>query len=85
MKDEFEQNKFALIKKDSLLTNSYQFWEWQAYIQNADTTKNRYGINYKQRTDYAVRTGTASGSTRLSKSAYAENYAGYFELTHRCG
>jgi hypothetical protein len=78
LKDEFEQNKFALTKKDSLLQNSYQFWEWQAYIQNADTTKNRYGINYKQRTDYAVR--NRSGNTSLNKAAFAENYGGYFEI-----
>jgi hypothetical protein len=78
LKDEFEQNKFALQKKDSLLSNSYQFWEWQAYAQNSDTTKNRYELFYKQRTDYGVR--NISGLTNLNKSTYAENYGGSFEL-----
>jgi hypothetical protein len=78
LKDEFEQNKFALAKKDSLLSNSYQFWEWQAFVQNADTTKNRYGLNYKQRTDYAVR--NISGDTRLNRSAYAQSYGGFLYL-----
>lgn len=78
LKDEFEQNKFALSKKDSLLSNSYQFWEWQAYMQNADTTKNRYGVNYKQRTDYAVR--NVSGATNLVTTAFAESYGGFLDL-----
>lgn len=78
LRDEFEQNKFALEKRDSLLANSYQFWEWQAYAQNADTTKNRYGINYKQRTDYAIKND--SGTTHLNRSAFAESYGGFFEL-----
>ncbi|MCW3105032.1 MAG: hypothetical protein JWO09_3472 [Bacteroidetes bacterium] len=78
LRDEFEQNKFALLKKDSLIANSYRFWEWEAYAQNADTTKNRYGINYKQRTDYAVKND--SGSTSLNRSAFAESYGGFFDL-----
>jgi hypothetical protein len=40
VKDEFERNKFKLKGSDSLQLNSYQFWEWQAYTQNYDTTKN---------------------------------------------
>lgn len=81
LKDEFEQNKFSLIpsSKDSLLSNSYRFWEWQAFIQNADTTKIRYGLNYKQRTDYAVKHNISS--TELNRSAFAESYGGYFEWT----
>ncbi|MCX6295139.1 MAG: hypothetical protein NTX97_03560, partial [Bacteroidetes bacterium] len=78
LKDEFELNKFALSKKDSLLSSSYEFWEWQAYMQNADTTKNRYGINYKQRTDYAVRNN--AGETHLVSTAFAESYGGFLDL-----
>lgn len=78
LKDELEQNKFSYTKKDSLLRNSYQFWEWQAYIQNADTSKNRYGVNYKQRTDYAVKND--SGQTHLSEATFAESYGAYVEL-----
>lgn len=76
-KDELEQNKFALTKKGSLLSNSYQFWEWQGYVQNSDTTKNRYGLYYKKRTDYAVK--NSIGSISLDKSIYAESYGGFFE------
>jgi hypothetical protein len=78
LKDEYEENKFSLGRRDSLLGNSYRFWEWQAYVQNADTTKNKYGLNYKQRTDYAVRYN--SGETTLAGSAFAESYGGFMEL-----
>jgi hypothetical protein len=78
VRDEFEENRFALTRKDSLLANSYRFWEWEGYMQNSDTTKNRYGLNYKQRTDYAVRND--SGATSLNSSAFAESYGGFFHL-----
>lgn len=79
LKDEFEQNKFSLrpSSKDSLLANSYRFWEWQAFAQNADTTKIRYGLTYKQRTDYAVKQKVST--TDLNRSAFAESYGGTFE------
>ncbi len=80
LKDEFEENKFSFAPsaKDALLRNSYKFWEWQAFIQNADTTKNKYGLNYKQRTDYQVKSGAPT--TSLQRSAFAESYGGYFEF-----
>ncbi len=80
LKDEFEQNKFSAnsVVKDSLLSNSYQFWEWQAFIQNQDTTKNRYGANYKQRTDYLLKNGATTSA--LTRSSFAESYSAYFEF-----
>lgn len=80
LKDEFEQNKFSANSavKDSLLPNSYQFWEWQAFIQNQDTTKNRYGANYKQRTDYLLKNGTALST--LKRASFAESFGAYFEF-----
>ncbi|MFY9311230.1 MAG: hypothetical protein WAQ28_19455 [Bacteroidia bacterium] len=78
VKDEFENNKFTLPAKDSLLSNSYQFWEWQGYVQNADTAKNKYGLVYKQRNDFAAKT-TGATST-LHQSAHAESIGGFFEL-----
>lgn len=78
VKDEFERNKFTLPKQDSLLSQSYQFWEWQGYIQNADTTKNKYGINYKQRTDYGTK--NILGLTSLNRATFGETYGGFLEL-----
>lgn len=78
LKDEFELNKFTVSAKDSLLDNSYQFWEWQGYIQNADTTRNKYGINYMQRTDYLV--NNSLDIYQLNKTTYGENYGAFLEL-----
>lgn len=78
LKDEFENNKFVSTQKDSLLANSYQFWEWQGYIQNADTAKNRYGLTYKQRNDFAAK--SFNNSSSLRQSAHAESVGGFFEL-----
>lgn len=78
LNDELEQNKFALQKKDSLLSNSYQFYAWKAYMQNSDSTKNHYEIFYKQRTDYAVKKENVL--TNMVRSTKAEDYGGSFEL-----
>ncbi|MEO6901656.1 MAG: hypothetical protein ABI315_00715 [Bacteroidia bacterium] len=80
LSDEFEQNKFLLPHHDSLQLNSYKYWEWQAYATNTDTTKNRYGLSYKQRTDYVAK--KIENDRILLKSAFAQNYAGFFELLH---
>ncbi len=65
--DEFENNRFRNKLKDSLLGKSYQFWEWEANISNADTTKNRFKAFYRERTDkYGF-------DNYLKKTAYAQN------------
>lgn len=78
LKDEYEENKFSKTNRDSLLNSSYRFWEWQAFAQNSDTTKTKFGINYKQRNDYNVLNN--AGTTTLHKAALAENYGAFFEL-----
>ncbi|MHB8403782.1 MAG: hypothetical protein ACYDCN_17430, partial [Bacteroidia bacterium] len=49
--DEFENNKFRNTAKDSLLGKSYQFWDYETSISNADTAKNRYKVFYRERID----------------------------------
>jgi hypothetical protein len=49
--DEFENNKFRYMPTDTLLPKSYQFWEWEGNVSNADTVKNRFKIFYRERTD----------------------------------
>lgn len=66
--DEFENNQFRnKIKNDSLLGRSYQFWEWEANITMADTTKNRFKIFYRERTD------KFGFNNYLKSAAYAQN------------
>ncbi len=49
--DEYENNRFYFQNQDSLMRNSYNFWEWEGNISNADTTGNRYKVFYRERSD----------------------------------
>ncbi|HXC03687.1 MAG TPA: hypothetical protein VNZ86_02995, partial [Bacteroidia bacterium] len=49
-----EKNNMRAPGKDSLMPSSFSFFEWQAYVQNADTSKNKYRLSYKHRQDYAA-------------------------------
>ncbi len=71
--DEFENNKFK--NKDTLLAKSYQFWEWEGNITNADTTKNRFKVFYRERTD------KAEFDNYLKKTAYAQNIGFSTDIT----
>ncbi len=77
-KDEFEQNKYSLDKRDSLLSNSYQFWEWKVFAQNRDTAINKYGLEYVQRTDYKVKNQGLTAD--LNKATLGESYIAFLEF-----
>lgn len=51
--DEFEQNKFHFGKSDSLLGNSYQFYDWKGYISNikGNQESNQFEIYFRKRSD----------------------------------
>ncbi|MBS1647038.1 MAG: hypothetical protein JST67_06835 [Bacteroidetes bacterium] len=66
--DEFEHNKFVNKASELLLGKSYQFWEWEGNITNADTTKNKIKLFYRERTD------KFGSNTYLKKAAYAQNF-----------
>ena len=65
--DEFENNQFKNKANDSLLGKSYQFWEWEANVSNSDTTKNRFKVFYRERTD------KFGYDNILKRAAYAQN------------
>ena len=50
-----ERNILKTAGTDSLMTSSFNFLEWQAYVENADTMKNRYRVSYKQRHDFGAK------------------------------
>jgi len=62
-----EQNRFSDIIGDTLLLNSFDFFEWEAFIQNGDTMKNKYELAYKQRTDYRAK------NNKFNESTFAES------------
>lgn len=73
-KDDFEQNLRYDPKLDTLNNLSYQFWEWEASIANADTAENRHKVSYAERTDWQ------KDSNALDKSTFARIYGYEMEL-----
>ncbi|MGI8892853.1 MAG: hypothetical protein ACR2GN_05270 [Bacteroidia bacterium] len=76
-KEQGEHNN--IYSGDSLIPASFQFTEWQAYILNADTSINKFKIDYTQRNDYRARSGefnhisvahTAGLGTQFLKNKY---------------
>jgi len=51
--EEQERNIFKKLSTDTLQPNSFEFYEWGVFVNNADTAINKFTINYKQRTDLA--------------------------------
>ncbi len=54
VREQQERNMLRAPVADSLLTTSFNFFEWQGYVQNADTAKNKYQLSYKNRKDYGA-------------------------------
>jgi hypothetical protein len=65
--DEFENNVFKKSIDKTLLPRAYQFWEWEGSISNADSSKNKIKLFYKERRDKL-----AYGDI-LKDSTYAQN------------
>ncbi len=72
--DEFENNMFRYTPSDSVLTRSYQFWEWEGSLANTDSSGNYFKLFYKERWDKKAYTQS------LSDSAYAQNAGMQFNL-----
>lgn len=63
--DETEQNKFLL--NDTLLNNSYQFYDGALFIKTPDTAKNTFKLYGRFREE------KNKGTTQLKKSAYSND------------
>lgn len=76
-KDEQERNLFSNAQADTLLPASYQFFDYQFYVTNADTTNMKVGTFYRRRTDWLER------GNGLQKSSIADWAGANFELLNR--
>jgi hypothetical protein len=65
--EEQEINSFYSLPSDTLQSNSFMYYQWQAYVMNADTGKNKYRVDYTQRLDFAAKNNNFIPST-LAKS-----------------
>src|SRR5699024_3092628 len=70
--DNHERNTF--LQGDTLLqSNSYQWYEWEGFIVNADSANNRYKVFYKERYDWK------SDSSQLRRAAVARSIGAQFD------
>jgi len=78
--DEFERNQFNYGESDSLLSNSYQFYDWKAYVSNVPDRPqaNQFQIYYRQRNDKVV----IVSQNRLSPATSAQHYGVSLGLTN---
>lgn len=58
LRDEHEHNRFRSDTTGGLLTGSYQFLDWEAFVQSADTARTGFRIGAGQRYEQALK-GTA--------------------------
>lgn len=72
--DDHERNKFS-GGNVALETNSYQFFDYQVYLANADSVKNLYKVFYRERYDQR------SDSVRLTNVAKATTVGAELKLT----
>lgn len=70
IKDEYERNLFR--DSSGLKSNSYQFFDYEAYISSADTGKNSYRLFFRERYDQI------SNLTELTSLTKAQNFGTEF-------
>jgi hypothetical protein len=75
-KDERERNRFLVGSSDTLLSTSYEFYDWEVNLGSPDTAKNAVRVFYRQRTDWH----TSTAENKLKNSTFAEWYGLSFEF-----
>ena len=72
--EEVENNAFKNIQNDSLLGNSFSFEQYEVFMRNADTAKNKFMLNYKKRFDHLPL------NNKLSKATTGDDFGLTFIL-----
>ncbi|MBN2681972.1 MAG: hypothetical protein JXR58_05655 [Bacteroidales bacterium] len=74
VRTELEDNKWYLKSNDSLLGNSFSFFQYEVFSESADTTSNGYFVSYKNRSDQLP------NNNKLINSSIGEDFSGGFKL-----
>ena len=74
LKEQQERNEKRDKLSDTLQQTSYEFFEWTAFAASADTSKIKYNLSYKQRSDYGVRAQIFRKSTFAQETALSMNF-----------
>ncbi len=71
LRDEHERNRFRSDTSGTLLPGSYQFLDWEAFIQSADTAKTGFRIGGGQRYEEALKGTALARSTEATACSVA--------------
>lgn len=78
-----EKDVFRSRQTDSIIStssnlfdqaNTFYYNQWNAFIRSGDSSKNSYGLNYRERTDYGAR------SDKFLKSMFSRNISADLNL-----
>ena len=78
-KDEMEQNAFRHNETDTLTFNSYNFYDWQAYVKTPDTTVHSVGLFYRERLDEKPLSNQMSGAAKATGFGLEYKFARSFK------
>jgi len=71
VREQQEKNTLRASQADTLLRTSFNYFEWQTYIQNADTAKNKYQLSYKNRKDFGAQSNVFSPISNADDIAFS--------------
>lgn len=66
IRDEHERNRFRSDTSGTLLAGSYQFLDWEAFVQSADSASFGFRLAGGQRYEQALKEGTLAPSTEAT-------------------
>lgn len=69
--DQEDNQQFLKSSKDTLLLSSYSFFDWQAFVSNADSAKTNYTVFYRERSDDRI-SENSFNKAALAKEVGAE-------------
>ncbi len=73
-KEEQEQSRFIDNVSSILNSNSFDYWEWQGFATNSDTSANKYTLKYVNRRDWSA------SQNSFKKTTLGENFIFETEL-----
>jgi len=76
IREEQENNVFRDAMTDTLTASTYEFYDWNVFVQSPDTFKNKIGLSYGQRTDFALKNNDLSQSTKAENLTLSFGFLG---------
>lgn len=74
--DELERNLFRNDSLEALTAGSYQYNDWEAFVQSPDSAKAKFRLSAGQRFDEAYRNGALTPSTEATNYSASMDFGG---------